>query len=116
MHVESLERKAFIDAFINFTPGNNISPSPVVPGIQWHELNKAHFHIVLTRERGEVTDLIFIVTADDDCVDLYRLQTRSLGGCNSGEHSIENINSGHLPKHITLETIETNRDAIQSGS
>src|SRR3982751_6443023 len=105
MHIESLERKALIDAFINFTPGNNVSSSPVVPGIQGHELNKAHFHIVLTRERGEVTDLIFIVTAHDDCVDLYRLQTRSLRRSNSGEHTIENIHSGHLPKHITLETI-----------
>jgi hypothetical protein len=39
-------------------------------GIERHEFDEAHLHVMLARESGKVGDLVFIVTAHDDCVDL----------------------------------------------
>ena len=84
-------------------------------GIKRHEFNEAHLDVVLARECGKVCHLIFVVTAHYDGVDLDRLQARRLRGCEALEHSIQNIDAGHLPEHIALQTVEADRDAIQPG-
>src|SRR6266567_565994 len=114
MNVEGHKWKTFADRSADLSAGHNIVTRPIVAGIERHEFDKAHTDIMLTRKRGKVSRLVFVVTADDDGVDLDRLQACVLRGCNPCEHTIQNIDAGHLFENVALQTVQTDRDAIQS--
>ncbi len=86
-----------------------------MPGIKWHELDESHLHIVLTRERSEVGDFIFVVTTHNHCVDLYRFEVGRLRSGDSRQHLVQHINASHPLENVTFQTIKTNRHAVQSG-
>src|SRR5438105_2109882 len=69
---------------------------------------------MLARERCEICDLIFVVTAHDDGVYLDWLQAGPLCGFDSGQHAIQDIYAGHLLEDIALQTVQTDGNPIQS--
>src|ERR1051326_809958 len=87
-NVDAHEREALIDAFPNLFSGNNIFARPLVSGIQRHELDESHLHIVFTRERGEIRDFILVVTTHNHRIDLYRLEFRSLRRRDSSQNLV----------------------------
>src|SRR5437763_754273 len=84
-------------------------------GVEWHEFDKAHFHVLLARESCKVCHFVFIVTTYDDRVDLDWFQAGVFCGLNSREHALQNIDARHLLEHVSLQTVQANRNAIQSG-
>src|SRR5436190_24399149 len=70
---------------------------------------------MLARERGKIRDLVFIVTAHDDGVDLDRIEACFFGCRNAFHYSIQNIDASHLLEDVALQTVEADCDAIQSG-
>ncbi len=83
-------------------------------GIQRHEFDEAHLDVMLARERGKVCHFVFVVTAHDYRVDFDRLKLRILCRFDSLKYAIQNIDAGHLPENVALQTIQTDRDAIES--
>src|ERR1044072_9626171 len=86
-----------------------------MPRIQRHECDVAHLHVVLARKRSEVGNLVFVMAAHDNGIDLYRLEPSLLRGIDSGEHFIQHVHARHTLEDISFQTVETKRDAIESG-
>src|SRR6185369_7109758 len=55
------------------------------------------------------------MAAHDNGIDLYRLESRFLRGIDSGKHLVQHVNASHPFKDISFQTVETDRDAIESG-
>ena len=55
------------------------------------------------------------MTAHDDGVDLNRLQPGTFCRFDSLKHAIQNIDARHLLEDVALQTIETDRDAVEAG-
>src|SRR4051794_2737907 len=70
---------------------------------------------MFARERSKVCHLIFVVTADDDGVYFDWIQAGCLGGRDSFHHSIQHVDARHRLENIALQTVETDRDAIQAS-
>src|SRR3954469_21975121 len=70
---------------------------------------------MLAREGGEVSDLIFIVTADDHRVNFDRIKSGNFRRLDSLHDAIEYIDASHLLENVALQTVETDGDSIQTG-
>ena len=86
-----------------------------MPRIQRHEFDIAHLHVVLARKRSEVCNLVFVMTAHDHSIDLYRFEFGRLRGCDSGQHLVQHVNARHPLENVTLQTIKTDRDAVEAS-
>src|SRR4051812_48483305 len=86
-----------------------------MPRIEWHEFNKAHLDIVFTGKRREVGNLIFVMAAHDYRIDLYRFELCFFGCGDSGKNFVQYVDAGHAFENISLQAVETDRDAIKSG-
>src|ERR1043165_672129 len=84
-----------------------------MPRIERHEFDEPHLHIVLTRKRSEVGNLVFVMPSDDNGIDLDRLESRFLCSIDSGKHFVQHIDARHTFEHISFQTVETDRDAIE---
>src|SRR5438128_12701582 len=69
---------------------------------------------MLAREGGKVSHFAFVMTPHDDHVNLDWLQASSLCCFDSLKHAIQHIDSGHLLKNVALQTIQADRNAIES--
>src|SRR5437660_5688713 len=114
--IERDEWESRLDAFANLASRNHVVARPLMSGIQRHEFDEAHLHVTLACERGKVCNLIVVVTAHDDGVDFDRLQPGMSCRFNSLKHAIQNINPRYLLENVTLQTIQTDCDAVEAGS
>src|ERR1041384_6706655 len=88
---------------------------PLLASIDRHGVNESHLHVVLTRKRSEIGDLVFVMATHDHRIDFDRLESRFLRSVDSGKHFVQHIDAGHVFENISLQTVETDRDPIEPG-
>src|SRR5215210_2149871 len=82
--------------------------------IERHELYEAHAQVMLARKLGEIGDLLFVMAAHDDSVDLDGRESGALRLAYAFEHALQHVYARHSPERVALQAIKADRDAIQA--
>ena len=80
------QRHEFGHALHDFLQRDHDLRRPHAIFFQRHELDEAHDHAFFARELAEGGDLVVIEAAQQNAIDLYRIQPDALGRANSREH------------------------------
>src|SRR6202140_1944119 len=111
-----LERHKLSHARKNFIQGDYDYWRPNAIFFERHELDEAHHHMFFARELSEVGDLIFIESAQQHAVDLYRIDPRLPRCAHPGQNDFESIgNPGDASEPFRIYRIHAHGDAIESS-
>ena len=83
--------EAGLQAGQNFVAGHDHLLEPGARGIERHELNEAQAQVALAREAGQRLDFVVVDAADDDGVDLHRVQAEFLRQADARQDLLQTI-------------------------
>ncbi len=90
--------------------------APLVAVTYVHVLDETHDHSRSAEVANEVDRRLIVDASLDDGVDLDRSQIRAARVLDPIEHILDAAKSAaHARKHLRIETVETDRDAFESG-
>ena len=89
--VRQLQRKDTIDRFIYLASRHNHFAVPFVARIKRHKFDKPHADACLACKAGEIDNLVVVAAANDNGVDLYRIESGGLGRIDRRKHFMERI-------------------------
>src|SRR5581483_1604469 len=102
-------------ALHNFMQRHHHFRRPQAILFQGHELDEAHHYALFTGELAEWNDLIFVKSAHQNTVDLYRLQAHAFGGANPSQHVVKPVGDPRNPgETLRVDRVHADRDAMQS--
>src|SRR2546423_4198911 len=56
-----------------------------------HEFDEAHDDVFFAREHAEWDDLVFVESAQQNTIDLHRVETGTAGGADAGPHAFKSL-------------------------
>ena len=84
--------------------------------LQRHELDEAQGHAFFAREASEGGNLIVVEAAQQDAVDLHRIQADTLRRADSLEYALVSVrHAGDAREALGIDRIHGDRDTRQSG-
>ena len=110
------EWKLFVDPADDLFSRDNLVQVPTVAVPDVHELDEPHDVPAALEVAGETDDIVFVHSALDYAVDLYRAQTGAFCGIDPFEYSFRPVvSASHFLERIWVEAVEAHRDAMQAG-
>jgi hypothetical protein len=89
---------------------------PMVIVVDGHELYKANVIRMTEAQSSQIQNLVVIDPPHYHYIYFYWIEPDSLGSLDAPPHPIELITTGDAMKFFTLESVETNIDAADTGS
>ena len=99
----------------NFVAGHDHLLEPGARGIERHEFDEAQAQVALAREAGQRLDFVVVEAADDDGVDLHRVQAEFLRQADARQDLLQTIAARDLPEVVAGERIQAETDAAKAG-
>ena len=116
MLADLAQRHELSHARENFVERDHDLRRPHAIFFQRHELDEAHEHAFFAREAAEGGDLVVIEAAQQNAIDLHRIQPGALRGANSCQHALVGVgHAGDAGEALGIDRIHRNRDARKAG-
>jgi len=110
-----LDRELGVDLLDHAGERDDAIRTPLLVGVEGHELDEADDDTLLPAEAGEVDDLVVVDAVHQHDVDLDRGEP-GLDRCvDAVEHTVEVVATGELDEAILLERIERDVQPCQAG-
>jgi hypothetical protein len=89
---------------------------PLAVVVEAHELDKTNVIRAVKAQLREIQNLVIIDSPHYHYIDFYWIEPNTLGSLNAAPDPIELITTGNAKKFLTLEGVQTNIDAADTGS